>query len=81
MEAVNEYGNQVLRTPTDLTLYTFPPEDQVYLKTWKTSSWHDQPIPKWNEAHLVTLTTHSALELLGITLWAHHTQVRRDHKA
>lgn len=38
MEAVNEYGNQVLRTPTDLTLYTFPPEDQVYLKTWKTSS-------------------------------------------
>lgn len=27
MKAVNEYGNQVLPTPTDLTLHTFPPGD------------------------------------------------------
>ena len=60
--------------------HSFWPGDGTNLKTWKASSWHDQPTPKWNEAHLVTLTTHSALELPGITPWAHHTQVRRDHK-
>ena len=65
MKALTEHGNQVLPTPTELALYAFWHRAWVHLKIWKISSLKGQLTPKWNGAHLVTLTTHSALKLKG----------------
>ena len=77
MKALTEYGNQVLSAPTDPALPPFRPGDWVYLKTWKINNPRDQVTPEWNKAHLVILTTHSALKLQGITPWVHHSRVKR----
>ena len=59
-----------------MVLHPFSPEDWVYLKTWKAGNPQDQLDPKWIGPYLVKLTTHSALQLQGITPWAHHTRVK-----
>ena len=41
MNALMEYGNQLLPTLTHLALGHFQPRDWVNLKTWKTSSLKD----------------------------------------
>ena len=41
MNALMEYGNQLLPTLTYLALGYFQPKDWVNLKTWKTSSLED----------------------------------------
>lgn len=48
----------------------------IYLKTWKAGNPQDQLDPKWTGPYLVIWTTYSALQLQGITPWAHHTRVK-----
>ena len=65
MNALMEYGNQVLPALTHLALCHFQPRDWVNLKTWKTSSLQDQLSPKWKRPHLVILTPTLCPEVAG----------------
>ena len=65
------------RVPISLgtPVHSFLIRDSVWVKDWKK----DPLKPQWTGPHTVILTTLTALQVSGVALWAHHSQVRKAH--
>ena len=63
--------------PLGEQIHEFVPGDQVWVKDWKRESL----APDWKGPHTVILTTHTAVEVAGVTPWIHHTRVKRVYHA
>jgi hypothetical protein len=63
------------KLPISLTtdVHSFKPGDQVWIKEWNL-----QPLQPWlSRPYLVILTTLTAIKVTEITLWIHHTGVKK----
>ena len=63
------------RTPIPLGNWVHPyqPGDEVWVKDWKK-----EPLqPVWTDPHMVVLETPTAVKVVGIIPWIHHTRVKK----
>ena len=63
------------RTPIPLgnRVHPYQPGDEVWVKDWKK-----KPLqPVWTGPHVVVLATPTAVKVIGIIPWIHHTRVKK----
>ena len=63
------------RTPIPLGNWVHPyqPGDEVWVKDWKKKSLQ----PVWTGPHTVILATPTAVKLIGVIPWIHHSRVKK----
>ena len=51
----------------------YQPGDEVWVKDWKK-----EPLqPVWTGPHMVILVTPTAVKVIGVIPWIHHTRVKK----